>query len=322
MNFMKQSLMHENQDRIMYHVVENDFGFVLHTNSIELDLLEMDRKYDQFLDRIEDYVEQETRFLQYTGVNLVISDISPLPFMAAKNAVLPSIGISNFTWYTAYQDIFANEKLQILYNAYNQMDYFIPLCGAYEPKWKKKVYSPMGYFCREMNQVRVDRIRQQINKSGDQFLVYFGLGMKIGMNDLSDLQLWNSEGCVFVVSGNTPITGRNIYKIPSDETETQDYIAACDMIISKPGWGTVSEAVQSRTPLLILERNHMREDQATKEYLVEMGWAQSVTWSELGRFLITDLVKQEMRERAKRICPVENNMVLEQITNIIWNIPN
>jgi UDP-N-acetylglucosamine:LPS N-acetylglucosamine transferase len=94
------------------------------------------------------------------------------------------------------------------------------------------------------------------------------------------------------------------------------------MIISKPGWGTVSEAVQSRTPLLILERNHMREDQATKEYLVEMGWAQSVTWSELGRFLITDLVKQEMRERAKRICPVENNMVLEQITNIIWNIPN
>jgi hypothetical protein len=68
---------------------------------------------------------------------------------------------------------------------------------------------------------------------------------------------------LFLVSGNTAVEGKYIVKIPEDVTETQNYIAACDPVISKPGWGNVSEAVRSERPLLVIERGFMREDQNT-----------------------------------------------------------
>lgn len=38
-------------------------------------------------------------------MDCIISDISPIAFEIADQLEVPSIGISNFTWYTAYKNI-------------------------------------------------------------------------------------------------------------------------------------------------------------------------------------------------------------------------
>jgi uncharacterized protein (TIGR00661 family) len=313
-NFIKKSLENEDQNRLHYHFVQNDFGFILKKNSIEVDIFGMNQQYDHYIDGVGEYVEQEKEFLTNIEADLVVSDISPLPFLAAKQLKIPTVGISNFTWYRAYQDILSSGKLQVLYDAYSQMDHFIPLAGADEPEWKGKIQTPIDYFCREMDEAVVDKIRKELDPTNERFLVYFGLGMKIGIDDLSALNLWESDRCIFVVSGNTSIEGNNIYKIPSEETETQHYIAACDMVISKPGWGTVSEAIQSRRPLLILERSNMREDQNTINYLLSKQWCHLLPWSDLPSFQITDDIKHQMNQLATHIHPMSNHQVLDQLT--------
>jgi UDP-N-acetylglucosamine transferase subunit ALG13 len=318
MNFIKQSLESEDQNRLHFHFAQNDFGFILKKNSIEVDSFEINKQYDHYIDGIWNYVGQEKGFLSFIDADLVVSDISPLPFLAAKQLEIRTVGISNFTWYRAYQDIIPSEKLQILYDTYNQMGHFIPLAGDDEPKWRGKIHPTIDYFSREIDNAVVDKIRKELDPENERFLVYFGLGMKIGIDDLSTLKLWDSKQCVFVVSGNTAIEGSNIYKIPSGETETQNYIAACDMVISKPGWGTVSEAIQSCRPLLILERSNMREDQNTIDYLRSKKWCHLLPWSDLPNFQVTDAIKHQMTQLAAQIHPsMSNHQVLDQLTGRI-----
>ena len=50
------------------------------------------------------WIAQETAFLAREGARLVVSDIPPLPIAAARQAGVPAIGISNFTWDWIYED--------------------------------------------------------------------------------------------------------------------------------------------------------------------------------------------------------------------------
>lgn len=321
LDFIKKSLQDEDQKRLYYHQVMNDFGFMLKKNSIEVDVLRMNKEYETFIHYASGYAQDQMRFLQQFKVDLVISDISPLPFIAAKELGIPTIGISNFTWYTAYLDILPKEKLQFLYQAYKHMDHFIPLAGANEPLWNGSLDRSYDYFCREINHNEVESIRSKLNPDKDRFIVYFGLGMKIGVDNLSKLKIWDSKQCVFLVSGNAFIEGDNIIRIPKDITETQNYIAACDLVISKPGWGTVSEAIQSRKPLLILERGYMREDQNTIESLLSHDLCQCMTWSDFQTFEITESIKRELKSKSHQQTVVKNNQVLKEISDkILYNV--
>jgi hypothetical protein len=67
---------------------------------------------------------------------------------------------------------------------------------------------------------------------------------------------------LFIVSSNVKVNRDNVFSIPEDETESQAYIAASDLVITKAGWGTVSEAVVYNVLLLILNR----EGEGRSEY--------------------------------------------------------
>src|SRR6188472_4445738 len=50
------------------------------------------------------WVAREAAFLADAGARLVVADIPPLPIAAARQAGVPAIGISNFTWDWIYED--------------------------------------------------------------------------------------------------------------------------------------------------------------------------------------------------------------------------
>jgi UDP-N-acetylglucosamine:LPS N-acetylglucosamine transferase len=140
--------------------------------------------------------------------------------------------------------------------------------------------------------------------------------MKIGIEDISRLIIWDSDNCLFLVSGNTAVEGKNIVKIPEDVTETQNYIAACDLVISKPGWGTVSEAVRSERPLLVIERGFMREDRNTIDYLLSRDLCRVISWSDFKEFKVTNDLLEELKlaGRSKGLHFDENQVILSEIS--------
>lgn len=273
-SFLKQSL---SSKRVLFRKINTDIGYYLNKKTIITDNPRIIKEYDLFFLEWSKKIKREHNFIQQNNIKLVISDISPLPFEAAKQLNIPSIGISNFTWYTAYQNIIDEEKLEVMKNAYSYMTRFFLLAGNMEERWEcsKKKYA---FFARKVDIIEMKKIKEKLNPNEDKNIIYFGLGMKVDNVDVNSFSLWDSENCVFIVSSNMSIKRKNIFVIPEEYTESQNYIAASDLVISKAGWGTVSEAVINQVPLLILNRKGLIEDQNTINYIKKNNLGEIIDW--------------------------------------------
>ena len=248
---------------IEFRSIFSDTGYVLQHDSIAADIQSLRQQYNLDMSLFEERVTQEQQFLLEVQAQLVISDISPIPFVAAQCAGIESLGISNFTWYTAYQDMLEKSDLNQLRAAYAQMDHFISLAGCAEPQWGRKCRIDTGFFCRQPDLEEVERIRTELDPTGQRQIIFFGLGRSIQVDHWSDMELWDSEQCVFIVSSNMDIDHPQVVQIPDQYTESQNYVAAADLVITKPGWGTVCEAIELAKPLILLNRSHFYEDRHT-----------------------------------------------------------
>jgi UDP-N-acetylglucosamine transferase subunit ALG13 len=299
LSFIERSLKNEDQTRLHYRDVQNDFGFILKENSIEPDPEEMNLKYEQYVSDSENYVNREAEFLTEMRINLIIGDIPPFCFTAARQAGLPSIGISNFTWYTAYKDFISHEKLDVLKRSYQKMYCFFALGGSREPQWGQRENLFFDYFSRHDDPQEVVRIQSLVNPTGEKTVVYFGLGMKVEAGDLTRFKIWDSPDCVFIVSHNMPIFRENVHHIPKNYTESQNYIAASDIVISKPGWGTVAEAITFNKRLLLLNRPNMKEDRNTIQYLKSEKRCELISWEQLMTTEIDEVLLKTLNKQVK-----------------------
>ena len=77
--FIQDSLK-DNEDAIEYREISTDLGYFLQSGSIEPDLNQLKHEYFMYLDGWPDSIGRETDFLVQEKVDLVVSDISPIPF--------------------------------------------------------------------------------------------------------------------------------------------------------------------------------------------------------------------------------------------------
>ncbi|WP_163182671.1 glycosyltransferase family protein [Neobacillus sedimentimangrovi] len=314
--FIKASI---NCNRISYREIGTDIGYFLEKDSIFPDKIQLLEQYKKFTSNWESKIKKEQKFLSDNRVDLVLSDISPLPFEAARNLGIPSVGISNFTWYSAYHGLIDHSELLLLKNAYSKMDYFFSLAGSKE-KWDISI-KEYGYFSREVNLREVDRIRQWVNPENNKSIIFLGLGMKIDVASLEQLSIWNSPNCVFLVSSNVNVNYPNVYQISRDYLESQNFIAASDLVISKAGWGIIGEALSADVPLLILNRPSMKEDQNTIDYLIQRNLCKTINWEEFKTYHINLSIINELKSSIKKNSSYHQKQI-EKIVADLMKISN
>ncbi|MFC5652882.1 glycosyltransferase [Paenibacillus solisilvae] len=317
--FIQESLK-EYENAISYRAISTDLGYFLQSGSIEPDLERLKYEFALYMEEWPGIIDREINFLLQEKVDLVVSDISPIPFAAADKLNMVSVGISNFTWYTAYEQMMDEQSLAFLYQAYSHMDYFLSLPGADEPDWGRLGHIQTNFFSRAASQQEVSKIKARLNPDGSKLIVYFALGMNISVNDLEEMSMWADDSCQFIVSSNMSLERSNVCVIPSEDTESQNYLAAADLVISKPGWGTVSEAVCFNKPLLLVDRKSFTEDQNTVKALTGRHSYQKMEWEMLKRTAVTrELVaaieEQDVQERA-----ADRDLSLPSITGFLMNL--
>lgn len=316
LSFMKESL-HSN--RVRYRKIKTDIGYFLEKDSIYPDKGRLFAEYKNFVLDWDIQIKHEREFLQQNKIDLVVSDISPLPFEAAESLGIPSVGISNFTWYSAYQGLIDDVELGTFQNAYQKMTYFNSLAGSQEQCGLSS--NEYGFFSREIDFKEVQRIIQSVDPEGNKKIVFLGLGMKIDVGSLEGLPIWDSPNCVFLVSSNVQVNRKNVFQIPSDYVESQNYIAASDLVISKAGWGMIGEAVSAKVPLLILNRPSMKEDQNTIQYLKHHQLCELIEWEEFKSFQINISMIDRLNAKAKGIEITHQNhaeMIAEDLISLIF----
>jgi hypothetical protein len=286
--FIKESLF-EFGARVIYHTIMTDVGYVLHNQFLQADAVGLKRELQKYLDELPVVIDREVGDLNELDVQYVVTDISFLGIEVADRLGVPSIGISNFTWYTAYQGMIEDKGiLKQLKSYYAKMTHFYALAGSKEPWERQQTY---GYFSRETDLVEVNRFKQLFNPDGTKNIVFMPIGLKIDMGDISNLPLWHDPNCVYVVSQNMNVHHPNVHKVPTGYNEVQNIVASSDLVISKAGWGTCAEAVIAGKPLLLIERMGFNEDQNTTEALLANQLARVVKWVDLDRIDFPEVIQ-------------------------------
>jgi len=225
--------------------------------------------------RRDQIIVEESTWLRECGADIVISDIVPLACVSAATAGLPCIAVSNFSW-----DFIYSEYLTAAGSAFKDLvwqiadDYACALCLLRLPG-----YVPMPAFREVIDVPLVVRhakrsrkeVRSSLNLPQDAKIACFIYG---GQPPGADWKL--KESCLpagwlcLVCSAGKPPGGDplppNFILVPGD-SYTPDLIEASDVVLGKIGYGTTSECLAHRRPLIFLRRDYFNEEPFLRKLL-------------------------------------------------------
>ena len=230
--------------------LEADTG-VAQIDSLRLDEDETARQAAAFYRDFTRRVDAESAFLRGTHAAVVVGDIPPLAFAAAARAGVPSIAIGNFTWdwiYGGYPtfDKAAPGVIDVIRDAYGQATRALrlPMHGGFESM--ASVTRDIPFIARRSVRDRA-KTRRVLGAMDGRPLVLASFG-GYGLQLPYDL-IAQSGRLTLIAPPREPQRGL-LY---------QDLVAAADVVVSKPGYGIISECVANNTALLYTSRGHFVE---------------------------------------------------------------
>jgi hypothetical protein len=220
-------------------------------DSLRFDEDETARRAAAFYADFERRVEDEAAVIRGRGAAVVVGDIPPLAFAAAARAGVPSVAVSNFTWdwiYDAYPAFgrLAPEVLPAIRRAYASATHALrlPLYGGFEPM--AAVTRDIPFIARRSTRDPLET-RRALGIAGDRPVVLPSFG---AYGVALPVERAASSGRFEVIEPHAPLPAGLHYP---------DLVAAADIVLSKPGYGVVSECVANQTALLYTSRGVFRE---------------------------------------------------------------
>lgn len=252
------------------------FSIVFNEEKWEIDILGTVQGVEDWIGELAQVVEQEVTQVS-KKYDLVISDIVPEAFAVARRLKIPSIGISNFTWYEICRGFVSEEKLQPLRALYEQAEVLFEYGLSTENELPMEKRIPVGLVSRPMDAEKISVIQKKYKKQ-DRLLLFLSIGGALTLNHISlcpDVDYLCTQGITL-----PPLP--NVYKIPPDTLDTQNYLAACDGVITKCGWSTVTESLIAQKPLYILKsKNGWVEEKYILAALRKLGVVREIEAHEL-----------------------------------------
>ena len=198
-------------------------------------------------------IEAETARLRPLHVHLVLSDISPLAFPVAQQLGVPSIAVASLDWHAIYRDFLptGDSILEILREAHAAADLLIqPPLSMPMPSFPKRKSVPLI----------VDELPdfpQSPHANKKTALVMFG-GAGDPPFDLQSLSAINDWRFLMLAP---PPDGapENVRQADLSQTTTMQLMNQCDVVVTKPGYGTLAECWRTQTPLCYLPRRDFAE---------------------------------------------------------------
>jgi hypothetical protein len=237
-----------------------DIGMV-QLDSIRVDVHASLAKVEQLYSRSKERIEQEIAFLRENGIGLIVADIPAMPIKAAAHLGIPRLAVGNFGWdwiYSAYlpQNLRWQPMVEIIREEYAQTNLLlrlpfcetmsafphiedIPLVGSPGLCRRKEIACMMG----------CDPIKKWI------LLSFTTL-------DWDDAALAHVEQMVdyeFFTVRPLAWQRSNIHALDREQIDFPSVVASVDAVISKPGFGILSDCILNQKPLIYADRNDFAE---------------------------------------------------------------
>jgi hypothetical protein len=254
---------------VTIHAIACDTGGVQH-DSLEIDIPSTLAAAHAFEREADARADQLAASLRAAGARVVVCDVPPMPCSAAARIGVPAIALSNFTWDWIYADFTSDHPghadlptaLRARY-AEAHAAWRLPMGGGFDGF---HTVLDMPWIARRSTRDARDS-RRLLGLADDTRPLVL---LSFGGYGVSGWSLTHHAGAPYrlVIAGGA---SHEPTALPSDALQIarddlqarglryEDLVAACDVVVSKPGYGIVSECVANRAALLYTDRGRFRE---------------------------------------------------------------
>ncbi|MCK6552234.1 hypothetical protein L6R52_40765, partial [Myxococcota bacterium] len=257
---------------LVHRAHDDDFG-MKQSDGVTLDLPATAAALERYLEDWDAAVAREAGHV--AGFDLVLADIPAIPIEAAARAGVPALAIGNFDWSFIYRHYAAHDPIFT-----RAADRFACAYAHATELLRLPFATPMDVFPRAFDApllVRRPRrsgalVRAELGLASDPrpiVLVTFG-GLSsgpFGLAGMDERAVAHVGDFVFLALGPATEGGANVVAVPRGRFYFPDLVAACDVIVTKLGYGIVSEAVAQRKRLVFPPRPEFPEYSAIADAL-------------------------------------------------------
>ncbi|NLI83531.1 MAG: hypothetical protein GX443_17895 [Deltaproteobacteria bacterium] len=212
-------------------------------------------------------IQEEVEFLRRERVTTVVSDVAYLPFFAASQLGIPSIGLGNFSWDWVYEHFARKDPRWKPFVKWIREGY--ALCGLF-------LQLPMHCDCSVFpKRLEVPLVARKSRRSRRECKKALGLNESATVHLIAFAQLEFSpeaqerigrmDHSAFLFKKPLRLSipnGINLDRLPVSYPEA---IAAADTVITKPGYGIAADCLANGIPMIYTDRGDFPE----VPYLVE-----------------------------------------------------
>lgn len=245
---------------------------VIQIDSLELDDRATAKAAGEFYSDLDRLVDTEAAWLRSVRADIVVADVPPLAFAAAGRIGIPAVAVANFTWDWIYEiypafAVVAPHVIPAIQEAYRHatLALRLPFYGGFEPM--RHVVRDIPLIARRSRRGRAD-VRKRLALEDDRPVVLASFG---GHGAALPYEAIAASGNFTLViteyevsSAATAAPTDRLRRLTSAELDAgdlryEDLVAAADVVVSKPGYGIVSECIANGSSLLYTSRGHFAE---------------------------------------------------------------
>jgi L-arabinokinase len=267
---------------------------VVQPNSLDIDARATLERYAALVAGEAERLAAEAAYVRATGAQALVADVPSAAFEIAERACIPGIGLANFCWDWIYEP-FVEELpgyeplLEHLKGQYRRASLLLRLpfhgdLGAFP------AIEDVPLIARRSTAERAET-RRSLGLPLDVPLVLFSFGGHAGEGPDPD-RLAHLDRYAFVATAPTRAAttaadsrarrqGRNLFRLPQLADGYVDLLAACEVVITKAGYGIVADLIANRVPALYVSRGGFREEPVLVRVLEEEARAVSLERSAL-----------------------------------------
>jgi hypothetical protein len=238
---------------VTHSPAEVDTG-VVQLDSLTLDANASIARAEAFMATFQQRVATEVQFLRDHDAVMTIADLPALGIAAGRAAGLPAIATGNFTWDWIYAHYQGGENVGAQLGAVYRnttLALRMPMWGGFETMPELRDIP----FVARRSRREPDEVRKALGIPVDQVVVLTSFG-GYGLDGLNEGALRELPGYHVLLPGM--IDEKAMY---DRGYRYEDLVRAVDVVVTKPGYGIISECIANDTALLYTSRGDFREYQ-------------------------------------------------------------
>lgn len=263
------------QGRYLHRPRDLDVG-VLQKDGLTMDVTPTLEALKDLKARSPQLIRAEVDFIRTNRVRLVYGDIPPLATAIAEAAGIPCWMEGNFGWdfiYRPFGEAFL-PLVEWIEDLYHRCDRLFQL-PMHEPMLAFPHRQLVGLTGGDPL-LEVDQVRQEVGLDPQRPTVLLTFG-GFGISNFPYPELGSFPDWQFISFDADAPDLPNLMRLDGTRWRPVDVMPACDRVVSKPGYGTISEALRVGVPLCCVTREGFAESQILMEGLRQYGRHQIIS---------------------------------------------